>query len=177
MLIVVRNNIIVSSDAQHLTQYFLAQWNESRAVASPTNISPLWLTTWSRPRQCLLLFITKIPGSLPNCFYHFSQTDSLRLMTKFIWRQRSKLLNLRVITLSVNPDMQRNNYGGTVSYPIDPEISSKPIKVSNTRIPLSIGHLHLKHTYQSLRVYAVFTWEAAYSPFHLRSLSKRKHGG
>lgn len=150
---------------------------EWEAVASPTNISPLWLTTWSRPQQCLLLFISKVPDSLPNCFYHLSQTDSLHLMTKFIWRQQSKLLNLRVITLSVNPDMRRNDYGSTVSYPIDPEISSKPIKVSNTRIPLSIGHLHLKHTYQSLLVYTVFTWEAAYSPFHLRSLSKRKHGG
>ncbi len=149
----------------------------SRAVASPTNISPLWLTAWSHPQQCLLLFITKVPGSLPNWFDRWSQMHSLRLMTKFIWRRQSKHLNLRVMTPSVNPDMRRSDYGSTVSYPIDPETSSKPIKVSNTRIPLSSGHLHLKHTYQSLLVYTVFTWDAAYSRFHLRSLSKRNHGG
>lgn len=173
-----RESIIVSSDARNLHAITLSPSEMSRGLwASPTNISPLWLTTWSLPQQCLLLFITKVPDSPPNWFDHLSHTDSLRLMTKFIWRQRSKLLNLRVITLSVNPDMRRSDYGSTVSYPIDPETSSKPIRVSNTRIPLYIGHLHLKHTYQSLLVYTVFTWEAAYSRFHLRSLSKWKHGG
>ncbi len=123
------------------------------------------------------LVYLEVPDSLPNWFDSWSQADSLRLMTKFIWSTSSKYSNLWVMTPSVTSDMRWSDYGSTVSYPIDPETSSKPMKVINTKIPLSSGHLHLKHTYQSLLVYTVFTWEAAYSRFHLRSLSKRNHGG